>query len=107
MRRKTKLAAAALMLATFMSPVASFAETLNEALALAYSNNPSINAQRANTRSIDETVAIAKSGYRPVISGNADIGRSWSKTKSPKVSLPFGGSSGGETETALTPAASV
>lgn len=102
MRSKKNLAIALLCAGTFLSPVVSFAESLNEALALAYANNPSINAQRANTRSIDETVAIAKSGYRPVISGNADIGRSWSKTKSPTVNTFFG-SSGGTTETTLTP----
>lgn len=59
------------------------AETLHEALALAYSNNPTLNAQRAQTRSVDETVAIAKSGYRPVLSGSADIGKSWTRTSSP------------------------
>jgi outer membrane protein len=59
------------------------AETIDQALALAYSNNPTINAQRAATRSADENIALAKSGYRPTISGSADIGKQWTETRSP------------------------
>ncbi len=83
MRKKSIFALAALFCATAMTPSVTYAESLREALALAYANNPSINAQRANTRSVDENIAIAKSGYRPVISGNADVGKSWSETRSP------------------------
>ena len=50
------------------------AETLESALSRAYGANPSLNAQRANTRSTDENVAIAQSGYRPTASISADIG---------------------------------
>lgn len=46
---------------------ASFAESLNGALAKAYQHNASINAARAGTRVTNEGVAIAKSGYRPQI----------------------------------------
>lgn len=67
------------------------AETINEALALAYSNNPSINAARAETRSVDENVAIAKSGYRPQIIGDANYGRSWSETGGVSTNLKPGG----------------
>lgn len=52
------------------------AQSMNEALALAYSNNPSINAQRAGTRATDELVAIAKSAIRPQVFFDADIGKS-------------------------------
>ena len=48
------------------------AENINEALALAYSNNPTLNAQRAATRSVDESVSLAKSGLRPQIEATAD-----------------------------------
>lgn len=102
MRNSVKLGLAAFLCATTAISSLAHAETLREALALAYSNNPNINAQRANTRSVDEAVAIAKSGYRPVITGNADIGKSWSETRSPKVTTLFG-TSGGTTETRLTP----
>ena len=104
MRKKTIFGLATYLFASVAFAQNASAETLREALALAYSNNPAINAQRANTRSVDEAVAIAKSGYRPVVSGNADIGKSWSETRSPKVTLPFGlGTSGGTTQTKLTP----
>lgn len=38
-----------------------------EALSETYNTNPTLQAQRAYLRSIDENVAIAKSGYRPNI----------------------------------------
>jgi hypothetical protein len=41
------------------------AETMQSALVRAYQNNPQLNAQRANARSIDENVPQALSGYRP------------------------------------------
>lgn len=49
------------------------AETLREALAATYAYNPRLDAQRAFQRATDEEVARAKSGYRPTITGNADI----------------------------------
>ena len=45
------------------------AQTLESALVLSYQNNPSLNAQRAALRAIDENVPIALSGYRPKITG--------------------------------------
>ena len=57
----TRLAAAA-ALATSMWASPAWSQTIGEALALAYSNNPTLNAARAQTRSVDENVAIAKSG---------------------------------------------
>ena len=41
------------------------ADTLEGALALAYQNNPSLNAQRAGIRATDENVPQALAGYRP------------------------------------------
>lgn len=60
---------------------AACAETMQEALAQAYSSNPTLNAARAQTRSVDENIAIAKSAMRPQIFGNADYGKSWSETE--------------------------
>lgn len=54
-------------------PTIVSAETIHSALASAYSNHPTLNAQRAATRGVDENVAIAKSGWRPQIFGGADI----------------------------------
>jgi len=59
------------------------AETLDSALARAYGNNPSLNAQRASVRATDENVARAKSGYRPQVNASADIGRSYSNVNRP------------------------
>jgi len=50
------------------------AETLESALARAYAANPTLNSNRAALRGVDENVAQAKSGYRPTVSGSADIG---------------------------------
>ena len=40
----------------------AIADTLEGALALAYQNNPQLNAQRAATRATDESVGVALSG---------------------------------------------
>jgi outer membrane protein len=45
------------------------AETIIQALASAYSSNPEINSARAQMRSVDENVPIARAGNRPIISG--------------------------------------
>src|SRR3984957_1323608 len=52
-------------------------ETLERALARAYQNNPQLNAQRAATRATDETVGVALSGYRPQVSGTAQVGEQY------------------------------
>lgn len=43
------------------------AATIFEAMGSAYTNNPTLQAQRAYVRAIDENVAIAKSSYRPTL----------------------------------------
>ncbi len=53
-----------LLLATAISTSAG-AQTIFEALSSAYETNPTLQAQRAYLRSVDENVAIAKSGFRP------------------------------------------
>ncbi len=50
------------------------AESLKDALSASYACNPRLDAQRAFQRGTDEDVARAMSGYRPTITGNADIG---------------------------------
>lgn len=50
------------------------AQTLSQVFASAYSNNPTLNAARALTRSIHENVAIARGGYRPQVSATAESG---------------------------------
>lgn len=90
------------ILAAFMGFVAvcapAHADTINGALAGAYNNNPTLNAQRAATRAADEGIAIAKSGYRPTITANANIGLSRTASNNPATAL-----SPGNTVTELAP----
>jgi len=69
---------------------AAQADTLDGALALAYRNNPSLNAQRAGTRAIDENVPQALSGYRPKVNITASGGEQSlsTTTKSPSSTTP-------------------
>ena len=46
------------------------AEDIFEILSQTYNTNPTLQSERAYLRSIDENVAIAKSGYRPTVSLN-------------------------------------
>ena len=52
----------------------ALADTLEQALAYAYQNNPQLNAQRALVRATDENVPQALAGYRPKVSANASGG---------------------------------
>lgn len=80
------LAAASLMLlGGALYPSAAAAETLHQALASAYKYNPRIDAERARLRATDEEVARANSGYRPFVSGSADVTHDWQKTRPPSV----------------------
>ncbi len=58
------------------------ADTLEWALVQAYQNNPSLNAQRAALRSIDENVPQALSGYRPKLSVTANGGYNYTNATS-------------------------
>lgn len=72
MRKSVKAAAFSLALASVAS--AAQAETIKEALALAYSNNPTLNAARAELRGVDENVPQALSGWRPTVSATVQGG---------------------------------
>ena len=52
------------------------AETLADAIALAYQNNPTLQAQRAAQRALDETYVQARSGWRPTLNMSASTGGS-------------------------------
>ena len=52
------------------------AETLDSALARAYTGNPTLDAQRASLRATDENVPRALSGFRPTVSAVSSIGYS-------------------------------
>jgi len=76
-----RLLASATALAMVFAVGPAGAETIQEALALAYSNNPTINAQRAATRAVDENMPMAKGGLRPQVFGSADYGYQWTETQ--------------------------
>ncbi|MFK8036447.1 MAG: TolC family outer membrane protein [Hyphomicrobiales bacterium] len=61
-------------------PSLASAETLLQALASAYANNPELNAARAATRAVDEGVPQALSNYRPQVNARGSITQSWDDT---------------------------
>ncbi|MEL6735617.1 MAG: TolC family outer membrane protein [Pseudomonadota bacterium] len=87
---KLGMAAAAWVLAT---PIAQ-ADSIYQAMALAYDSNSTLNAQRAATRAADEAVPQAKSFLRPQINFAADLGFSSTVRNTPGV---------GTTRTSLRP----
>jgi len=73
--RRGGLVRAVLVACALVSPAAGAeAQTLREALALAYANNPTLQAARARLRATDENVPIALSGWRPVITLQGQYG---------------------------------
>jgi outer membrane protein len=67
-------AAAAVLLMAHVGLTPALADTIEAALVRAYQNNPQLNAQRAQVRSIDENVPQALSGYRPRVALTASAG---------------------------------
>jgi len=61
---------------------AARAQSLNDALASAYDNNPQLLAERAQLRVTDEAVPKALSGWRPTVQVTADTGESRSVIES-------------------------
>lgn len=57
-------------------------ETLQQALTESYLNNPSLEAERAKLRATDEQVAQALSHWRPNVSLNANVSRTWQQASS-------------------------
>ncbi len=55
------------------------AETLSEALAAAYSTNPSLIAQQYQLKAVDETVSQALSNWRPNVTLSGDIEREYTR----------------------------
>ncbi len=55
-------------------PGLATAETIDSALARAYIGNPTLDAQRASVRAVDENVPRALSGYRPTVQGLGNVG---------------------------------
>ncbi len=67
----------AAMAAHLLTGSTASAQTLDEALAAAYENNPTLNAQRARLRATNEQVPQALSGYRPTLRAFSEVGRTY------------------------------
>ena len=76
------------LLAAGMSAAPASAETIFEALSETYRSNPTLQGQRAYLRSVDENVAIARSGYRPTISLVAGYSQASGTTENPN-GIPY------------------
>ena len=72
---------AAIWVATAVTTECASAQSLRDALAAAYQYNPRLDAERARQRATDEEVSRAHSGYRPTVTGTADIGYNRVDTK--------------------------
>src|SRR3954451_8939106 len=81
-------AAAAVLLMAYAGLTPALADTIEAALVSAYQNNPQLNAQRAQVRSIDENVPQALSGYRPRVALTASAGYQYSDTNTTAGGTP-------------------
>ena len=69
------VAALALIVAAGQLGIGSaWAQTLEQALSLAYLNNPVLRARRAGLRATDERVSQARSGWRPTVRLRGSVG---------------------------------
>jgi outer membrane protein len=66
---------------TAAAAASASAETLADAIALAYDTNPTLQAQRATQRALDENYVQARSGWRPTLSLQAS--GTWLETRTP------------------------
>ena len=73
-------ATAVVALAWYLTPEPADAETLADALAAAYMNNPTLQAARAQQRQTDEQVPQALSNWRPTVSIDGEVGAAWQET---------------------------
>lgn len=71
-RRKRRISFYCAVVSSFCLALPVSAESLKDALASAYLFNPTLKAKRSELRSTDEEVPIAKSGFRPRITGSIE-----------------------------------
>lgn len=80
------LIATVLAVTVSLAPQIALADNIFGALAKAYENNSELNSARAGVRIQDEGIALAKSGYRPRVTGTSGITNSWSDSTGRGVS---------------------
>jgi outer membrane protein len=81
------VASAMVLLMAYAGPAPVLADTIEAALVRAYQNNPQLNAQRAQVRSVEENVPQALSGYRPKVALTASGGVQYTDLKQGGVKL--------------------
>ena len=75
---------------------AASAESLADAITLAYQTNPTLQAQRANQRATDESYVQARAGYRPTANIQASGNWYWQKYASCQILFGcYSGATGG------------
>src|SRR5438445_9925819 len=84
-------AAAAVLLMAHVGLTPALADTIEAALVRAYQNNPQLNAQRAQVRSVDENVPQALSGYRPRVAITGSAGVQYTDLLTQKGGTPVNG----------------
>lgn len=87
LKRSRVLASVALIAVTTGMAAPSWAETLQEAIALAYRTNPSLQGQRAQQRALDESVPQARAGLRPTVSVSGSGTYSHRSVRTPGVDV--------------------
>jgi outer membrane protein len=70
---RARLIAAAAGLSLAAAGGCAWAENMADAIALAYQTNPTLAAERANLRFLEEEYVQARAGYRPSITAQADL----------------------------------
>lgn len=78
---RVSLAALALGSGLIMATPALAQDTLPDAIGLAYRTNPTLLAQRANQRALDETIVQARAGLRPSVDVSVSAGYSATRTQ--------------------------
>ena len=86
LKRTRALASVAVIAVITGMSAPAWAETLKEALALAYQTNPSLLAQRANQRALDESIVQARAGLRPSL--DVSVSANYIRTDSPVTGTP-------------------
>ena len=76
-RLRGRLLAAVFSVGAAAAVTPASAETLADAIAQAYANNPTLQAQRATQRALDENYVQARTGWRPTL----NLSGQWSYTE--------------------------
>ena len=71
---KSPLGAASVLALALAAAMPAAAETLADAIALAYRTNPTLQQSRAQQRALDETYVQARAGWRPSLNASGSMG---------------------------------